>query len=85
MRVSVQVFTRRSCGWLIKAVIVHLMVTATWITVLILELLHALKPDFAGGLFLIDTEPTQALPGHVVIHDNLMNRVALPTTRHSSL
>ena len=60
------------------------MVTATWITVVILELIHAQKPDFAGGLCLLDTEPTQALPGHVVIHGNLMNRVALPTMHHSS-
>ena len=50
----------------------------------ILELTHAQKPDFAGGLCLLDTEPTQALPGHVVIHGNLMNRVALPTMHHSS-
>ena len=50
----------------------------------LLELIHALKPDFAGELCLLDTEPTQALPGHVVIHGNLMNRVALPTMHHSS-
>ena len=60
------------------------MVTATWITVVILELIHAFKPDFAEGLCLLDTEPTQALPGQVVIHDNLMNRVASPTMHHSS-
>ena len=70
--------------WLIKAVIVYLMVAATWITVVILELIHASKPDFAEGLCLLDTEPTQVPPGHVVIHDNLTNRVALPTMRHSS-
>ena len=50
----------------------------------ILELIHASKPDFAEGLCLLDTEPTQVPPGHVVIHDNLTNRVALPTMRHSS-
>ena len=50
----------------------------------ILELMHALKPDFAEGLCLLDTEPIQAPPGHVVIHDNSTNRVALPTMRHSS-
>ena len=32
---------------------------------LILELIHTPKPDFAGGLCFLDTEPTQALPGHV--------------------
>ena len=41
-------------------------------------------PDFAEGLCLLDPEPTQAPPGHVVIHDNLTNRAALPTMRHSS-
>lgn len=60
------------------------MVAATWITVVILEPIHASKPDFAEGLCLLDTEPTQVPPGHVVIHDNLTNRVALPTMDHSS-
>ena len=45
----------RNCEWLIKAVIVYLMVAATWITVVILELIHASKPDFAEGLCLLDT------------------------------
>ena len=36
------------------------------------------------GLCLLDTELTQVLPGHVVIHDNLTNHVALPTMRHLS-
>ena len=44
---------------LIKAVIVYLMVTVIWITVVILELIHAPKPNFAEGLCLLDTEPTQ--------------------------
>ena len=52
--------------------------------VVILDLIHASKPDFAVGLSLLDTEPTQVPPGYVVIHDNLTNRVALPTLRHSS-
>ena len=42
----------------------------------ILELIHAPKPDFAEGLCLLDTEPTQALPGLVVIHNNRTNRTA---------
>ena len=46
------------------------MVALTWITVVILELIHALKPNFAEGLCLLDTEPTQAPPGFVVIHNN---------------
>ena len=36
----------------------------------ILELIHAPKPDFLEGLCLLVTEPTQALPGLVVIHNN---------------
>ena len=31
----------------------------TWITVVILELIHAPKPDFEEGLCLLVTEPTQ--------------------------
>ena len=42
----------------------------------ILELIHAPKPDFAEGLCLLDTEPTQAPPGFLVIHDNRANRKA---------
>ena len=36
----------------------------------ILELIHASRPNFMEGLCLLDTEPTQARPGFVVIHDN---------------
>ena len=43
----------------------------------ILELIHAYKPDFAEGLCLLDTEPTQVRPGIVVIHSNRTNRIAL--------
>ena len=50
----------------------------------ILELIHELKPDSVEGLCLLVTEPTQALPGHVVIHDNPMNRIALLAMHHSS-
>ena len=42
----------------------------------ILELIHAPKPDSVEGLCLLGTEPTQALPGFVVIHDNPTNRMA---------
>ncbi len=42
----------------------------------ILELIHAPRPDFEEGLRLLDTEPTQALPGLLVIHDNPPNRMA---------
>ena len=39
----------------------------------ILELIHAPRPDYVEGLCLLDTEPTQALPGFLVIHNNRMN------------
>ena len=42
----------------------------------ILELIHAPIPDSAEGLCLLDTEPTQALPGLVVTHSNRANRMA---------
>ena len=57
------------------------MVVATWISGVILKLIHATKLGFAEGLCLLDTEPTQVLRGHVVIHDNLTNHVALPCRR----
>ena len=40
----------------------------------ILELIHAPKPNFVEGLCLLDTEPTQALPGLMVIHNNRTDR-----------
>ena len=39
----------------------------------ILELIHAPKSNFVEGLYLLDTEPTQALLGLVVIHNKRMN------------
>ena len=42
----------------------------------ILELIHALKPNFAEGSCLLDTEPTQVTPGLLVIHNNRTNRMA---------
>ena len=42
----------------------------------ILELIHELKPDSVEGLCLLVTEPTQALPGLLVIHDKTMNCIA---------
>ena len=41
----------------------------------ILELIHAPKPNFVEGLCLLDTEPTQALPGLEVIHNNRTDRM----------
>ena len=42
----------------------------------ILELIHAPKPDSVEGLCLLVTEPTQALPGLLVIHGKTMNCIA---------
>ena len=39
---------KRNCEWLIISVIVHLIVPTTWITVVILELIHARSPDPSG-------------------------------------
>ena len=36
----------------------------------ILLLIHAYAPDSVEGLILLGTEPTWAVPGHVVIHNN---------------
>ena len=41
----------------------------------ILELIHAFKPNLSEGLCLLDTEPSQAWPGYLVIHDNRANRM----------
>ena len=34
---------------------------ATWVPVVILELIHAGKPNVTGGLCILDTEPTQSI------------------------
>ena len=47
----------------------------TWITVVILELIHAEYPDFGRGVFI--RYKTNALRGSMVIHDNFSNRTAL--------
>jgi hypothetical protein len=43
---SINDFILWNCEWLIISVIVYLMVLATWITVVILELIHASSLDF---------------------------------------
>ena len=43
----------------------------------ILELIHASRPDFTEGLCLLDTEPTQALPDALVSDSKTMNCTAL--------
>ena len=44
---------------------------STWITVVMLELIHVQLPDLLGGLCLLATEPVQAIPGSLASHDNL--------------
>ena len=51
---SINNFVLWNCEWLIKSVIVYLMVFATWITVVILELIHAFKPRLLEGVYLLD-------------------------------
>ena len=41
----------------------------------ILELIHAPKPDFAEGLYLLDTEPIPS--GFWMIHNKRTERVSL--------
>lgn len=47
----------------------------TWITVVILELIHAKHPDFRRDVFI--RFKTNALRGFMVIHDNSTDRMAL--------
>ena len=76
----------RNCEWLIKSVTVHLTVPPTWITVAILELIHASGPDCPSpgteGTHLLDTEPARPRPPGrrpfpPASHDNCADRRAL--------
>ena len=42
-------FIRWNCEWLIISVLAYLILLTTWITVVILELIHAKKPNFWTG------------------------------------
>ena len=42
----------------------------------ILELIHAIKPRLLEGVYLLDKKPTR-LAAHLVIHNNFSNRMAL--------
>jgi hypothetical protein len=57
MHVSVLAFTRRNREWLIKSVMVHSIVQFTWITVVILELIHAFSPYPRGAGAVICPRP----------------------------
>ena len=58
MHVSVSALLSLNCEWLIKTVIVYLAINSyTVITVLIVELIRAFRPDFSERSYLLDTEP----------------------------
>ena len=58
MHVSVSAFSKLNCEWLIKTVIVYLVIDGySVITVLIVELIRAFRPDFKERSYLLDTEP----------------------------
>ena len=59
---------QRNCEWLIISVIVYLIVPTTWITVVILELIHAPTPDCSRGkdVFIRYNQPF----GFLVNHNN---------------
>ncbi len=50
--------------------------TLTWITVLIVELIHVPKPDSSERLCSLVSESSRALPGALVIHGDWANRIA---------
>ena len=75
MHVSVSALSQLNCEWLIKTVIVYLVINGyTVITVLIVELIRAFRPDFSEGSYLLDTEPIPS--GFWMIHDKRTERVA---------
>jgi hypothetical protein len=75
MHVSVSAFSSLNCEWLIKTVIVYLVINGyTVITVLIVELIRAFRPDFLERSYLLDTEPIPS--GHWMIHDKRTEREA---------
>lgn len=50
-----------NCEWLIISVIVYLIVPTTWITVVILELIHAQNPDSRRDVFIRYNQPLLGL------------------------
>ena len=58
MHVSESALLSLICEWLIKTVIVYLVIDGySVITVLIVELIRAFRPDFKERSYLLDTEP----------------------------
>ena len=61
MHVSESALLSLICEWLIKTVIVYLAINGyTAITVLIVELIRAFRPDFSEGSYLLAPEPFPA-------------------------
>ena len=58
-----------NCEWLIKTVIVYLVTKLTWITVVILELIHAVMRDSRSAVFIRYQPISFAI---VVTHSNLI-------------
>ncbi len=54
---------QRNCEWLIKSVTIYMIVPTTWITVVILELIHAQSPVARQGVFIRSNQPPQGAPG----------------------
>ena len=68
--VSINKFLLWNCERLIISVIVYLIIFDYWITVVILELIHAQSPDCLGGMYLLDNNQQ-----FVLSHDNLADRI----------
>ena len=57
-----------------------MIIPTTWITVVILELIHAYKPDFRERLYLLDkNQPSSEVC--LVIHNNLMDRMVFTSDK----
>jgi len=74
---------QRNCEWLIKTVIVYLIIEFTWITVVILELIHAGVPDFSEGRYLLDNKSIFLWSIVVIIITDRIARL-LAAINHSS-
>ena len=74
---------QRNCEWLIKTVIVYLIIEFTWITVVILELIHAGVPDFLEGRYLLDNKSIFLWSIVVIIITDRIARL-LAAINHSS-
>ena len=79
--VSTSVYVKQNCEWLIKSVVIHLIVRLTWITVVILELIHAKSADLAGGVLLSYQKPAGLRSATLATRDNFADRTVLNRRR----